>query len=61
MDILIACIVGSVAASVITTKILATRYFNIVDGYINDMINKIGETIGLVESIVHDLRVKKGV
>lgn len=61
MDILIACIVGSVAASVITTKILATRYFNIVDGYINDMINKIGETIGLVESIAHDLRVKKGV
>lgn len=60
MDILIACIVGSVAASVITTKILATHYFKIVDGYVNDMINEIGETIGLVESIVHNLKGEKG-
>lgn len=60
MEILVACIVGSVAASVITTKILAYHYFKIVDGYVNDMINKIGETVGLIESIVHNSTGKKG-
>lgn len=60
MEILIACIVGSVAASVITTKILAIIYFKIVDGYVSDMVNEIGETVGLVESIVRNLNGEEG-
>ena len=34
----IICIVGSIIASIITTKILATHYFNLVDGHVEDMI-----------------------
>lgn len=39
MELLI-CAGCSVVASVITTKILATHYFKIVDGYVDDMCNK---------------------
>ena len=42
------CIICSVIASAITTKILATHYFKIVDGYVDDMCNK---TKAFVESI----------
>lgn len=42
------CIVCSVITSAVTTKILATRYFKIVDGYVDDMCNKTKE---FVESI----------
>lgn len=36
---LILCIVCSVLSSIITTKILATHYFKIVDGYVEDVCN----------------------
>ena len=38
--IIVASIGCSIIASVITTKILATRYFEIVDGYVGDMCDK---------------------
>lgn len=60
MWIFIACIAGSVAASVITTKILATYYFKIVDGYVSDMINDIGELVELAKIIVHNEANEKG-
>lgn len=31
------CVVCSMATSIITTKILATHYFKIVDGYVKEM------------------------
>lgn len=34
---IIGSIVGAIIASVITTKILATYYFEIVDGYVKDI------------------------
>lgn len=34
---IIGSIVGAIIASVITTKILATHYFEIVDGYVKDI------------------------
>lgn len=34
------CIVISVVTSAVVTKILATRYFKIVDGYVNEMCKK---------------------
>ena len=50
MEIVI-CIVCSVVSSVVTTKILATHYFKIVDGYVKDMCNKTKE---FVDSIKHN-------
>ena len=44
MEIVI-CVVCSVAASVITTKILATHYFKIVDGYVDDVCSKTKEFV----------------
>lgn len=34
------CIVVSAMVSVLTTKILATHYFEIVDGYVKDVCNE---------------------
>lgn len=34
------CIALSVVVSVLTTKILATHYFEIVDGYVKDVCNE---------------------
>lgn len=36
---LILCIVCSALSSIITTKILATHYFKIVDGYVDEICN----------------------
>lgn len=48
MWIIAGSICCSVIASVITTKILATRYFEIVDGYVVDICSK---TKDFVENI----------
>lgn len=45
MLIVIVSVVVSVIASIITTKILATHYFKIVDGYVNDICNKTKEFV----------------
>lgn len=37
MEVIVISIVCSVITSVITTKILATHYFEIVDGYVKDV------------------------
>ena len=37
---LIVCVVSSTVTSIIVTKILATRYFEIVDGYVEEMCKK---------------------
>lgn len=39
MDI-VACIIISALTAAITTKILATHYFEIVDGYVKDICDK---------------------
>lgn len=43
--VLLICIVSSVVVSIITTKILATHYFNIVDDYVEDMTKKTKEFV----------------
>lgn len=60
MEILIACIVGSVATSLITTKIQAIYYFKVIDGCVNDTMNEIGELVKLVKSIAHNSTGEKG-
>lgn len=37
---LIVCVVSSIVTSIIVTKILATHYFEIVDGYVDEMCKK---------------------
>lgn len=49
------CVICSVIASVITTKILATHYFKIVDGYVSDITNKTKEFVEKVKIKVHKL------
>lgn len=39
------CIICSIGASIITTKILATHYFKIVDGYVDDVCNRTKEFV----------------
>ncbi len=41
----IICIISSIIASIITTKILATHYFEIVDDYVEDMTRKTKEFV----------------
>lgn len=48
--VIIVCIVSSIITSAVVTKILATRYFEIVDGYVEDMCKKTKE---FVDSIIH--------
>ena len=48
MEILI-CTICSVITSVITTKVLATHYFEIVDGYVDDVCKKTEEFIASVK------------
>lgn len=45
MLIIIVSVVFSVIASIITTKILSTHYFKIVDGYVNDICDKTEEFV----------------
>ncbi len=52
MDLLI-CIGCSVIVSAITTRILATRYFQIVDGYVDEVCKK---TKDFVDSTIHKLK-----
>lgn len=37
---MVICLICSAVTSAITTKILATHYFKIVDGYVDDVCNK---------------------
>ena len=50
MLIVIITVLVAVITSAITTKILATHYFKIVDGYVNDICNK---TNKFVDSVKH--------
>lgn len=50
MELMIICICSSIMTSIMTTKILATHYFKIVDGYVEDMCQKTKE---FVNSIIH--------
>ena len=52
MQVLI-CIGCSVAASIVTTKILATHYFNVVNGYVNDICNKTRDFVQETESMMY--------
>lgn len=51
MQVLV-CIGCSVVASVITTKILATHYFDIVNGYVDDICNQTKEFVQKMESTI---------
>lgn len=44
MDLLI-CMACSAVVSAVITKILANRYFEIVDGYVKDMIDNAKKTM----------------
>lgn len=46
------CIGCSVVASIITTKILATHYFDIVDGYVDEICNKTRDFVQEAESTI---------
>lgn len=50
MGTIILYIIRSAIISVIITKILATHYFKIIDGYVDDMIE---QTKDFVESMKH--------
>lgn len=52
-------IVLSVVISVLITKILAIKYFEIIDSYVNDMMNEIGELVELGKIIVQISRNEK--
>lgn len=51
VDIVI-CIVTSVLTATVTTKILATHYFKIVDGYVKDICDKTDKFMERVKSEV---------
>ena len=53
--IVVLCTMCSAVTSIITTKILATRYFEIVDGYVSDMTDKTEKFIEATESKIHKL------
>lgn len=48
----IICMAIAAATSVIVTKILATHYFEIVDGYVKDMCSKTKEFVDSIKRIV---------
>ena len=50
MYLIVTCIGSSIITSVVVTKILATHYFKIVDGYVDDMCRMTKE---FVDSITH--------
>ena len=47
---IVVCIICSVVTSVVVTKILATHYFKIVDGYVEDVCNKTKEFVEKVKT-----------
>lgn len=51
MDI-VACIAISALTATIVTKVLATHYFKIVDGYVNDICDKTAKFMKYVKSKV---------
>lgn len=56
MLIVIVSMVVSVIVSIIITKILATHYFKIVDGYVNDICDKTEE---FVDDMKRKLKIDK--
>lgn len=40
MEVALMCIISSIITSAVVTKILATHYFKIVDGYVEEMCEK---------------------
>lgn len=48
MWIIVTCVACSIITSVVTTKILATHYFKIVDGYVDEMCGKTREFVNSV-------------
>ena len=59
MQVLV-CIGCSVVASVITTKILATHYFDIVNGYVDGICNKTKDFVQSTESMISKCQHKDG-
>lgn len=49
------CIVGSVITSIVITKILATHYFKIVDGYVEKICEDTKNFVEDVKIKVHKL------
>lgn len=49
MGLIGCCIICSIIVSVATTKILATHYFEIVDGYVKDITDKTKEFVNFME------------
>lgn len=45
MEVVLMCIISSIITSAVVTKILATRYFRIVDGYVEEMCKKTKEFV----------------
>lgn len=48
----IICIAGSIIASIITTKILAAHYFNLVDGHVGDMIQSTKDFVDVAKQSI---------
>lgn len=53
MKLLLACVICSIVSSIVTTKILATHYFKLVDGYVDEISNKTKEFVELAETRIH--------
>ncbi len=51
MQVLV-CIGCSVVASIITTKILAAHYFNIVNGYVDEICSETKDFVQKTESMI---------
>ncbi len=52
MDMVVACLLITFITSVITTKVLATHYFKIVDDYVQEMVDM---TIQCLEALKREL------
>lgn len=50
MWISVICIGSSIVTSAVVTKILATRYFKIVDGYVNDICENTKEFVDNIKN-----------
>lgn len=48
MWIIVTCVACSIITSAVTTKILATHYFKIVDGYVDEMCGKTREFVNSI-------------
>lgn len=52
MRMIVICIGTSIVTSIVVTKILATHYFKIVDGYVDDIIKNTKEFVEDVKAKV---------